>query len=68
MAPPAARARTPQPSPTVTKADYIPHHQPFQYYASTANPKHLRPSSTSMIGVDGDQANHQYDIDDFFTA
>ncbi|HTA85278.1 MAG TPA: alkaline phosphatase family protein [Silvibacterium sp.] len=50
------------------KADYIPHHQPFQYYVSTANPKHLRPSSTSMIGVDGDQANHQYDTDDFFTA
>ena len=25
------------------KADYIPHHQPFQYYASTANPKHRVP-------------------------
>ncbi|WP_254552187.1 alkaline phosphatase family protein [Kitasatospora sp. MMS16-BH015] len=23
------------------KNDYIPHHQPFQYYASTANPHHL---------------------------
>ncbi|MFE9424909.1 phospholipase C [Kitasatospora sp. NPDC006697] len=23
------------------KDDYIPHHQPFQYYASTANPHHL---------------------------
>jgi len=50
------------------KADYIPHHQPFQYYASTANPKHLRPSSVRSIGYDGDQANHQYDTDDFFTA
>jgi len=50
-----------------TKADYIPHHQPFQYYLSTANPKHLRPSSKSMIGRT-DQANHQYDIDDFATA
>ncbi|HEY0161124.1 MAG TPA: alkaline phosphatase family protein, partial [Edaphobacter sp.] len=49
------------------KADYIPHHEPFQYYTSTANPKHLRPSSTRMIGYD-DQANHQYDTDDFFTA
>jgi len=49
------------------KADYIPHHQPFQYYASTANPKHLRPSSKFAIGQT-DQANHQYDIDDFFTA
>lgn len=52
----------------VTKADYIPHHQPFQYYASTANPKHTRPSSTSMIGYAGDAANHQYDINDFYTA
>jgi phospholipase C len=49
------------------KADYIPHHQPFQYYLSTANPKHLRPSSKSMIGRT-DQANHQYDTDDFYTA
>ncbi len=23
------------------KDDYIPHHQPFQYYASTANPHHI---------------------------
>ena len=50
------------------KPDYIPHHQPFQYYASTANPKHLRPSSVRSIGLEGDQANHQYDIDDFYTA
>jgi phospholipase C len=49
------------------KADYIPHHQPFQYYASTSNPKHLRPSSVSSIGF-GDAANHQYDTDDFFAA
>jgi phospholipase C len=51
----------------VTKADYIPHHQPFQYYESTWNPKHLRPTSVAMIGKT-DQANHQYDIDDFFAA
>jgi phospholipase C len=44
------------------KADYIPHHQPFQYYNSTANPQHLRP--TAAIGVT-DQANHQYDVLDF---
>lgn len=50
------------------KKDYIPHHQPFQYYASTANPKHLRPSSVRSIGYDGDAANHQYDTDDFFAA
>ncbi|HVB10643.1 MAG TPA: alkaline phosphatase family protein, partial [Bacillota bacterium] len=27
-----------------TVSDYIPHHEPFQYYASTANPHHLPPS------------------------
>jgi phospholipase C len=46
---------------------YIPHHEPFQYYASTANPMHLPPSSVSMIGK-SDQANHQYDIADFWAA
>ena len=49
------------------KADYIPHHQPFQYYSSTANPTHARPSSVAKIGST-DQANHQYDIDDFYAA
>jgi phospholipase C len=30
------------------KDDYIPHHEPFQYYASTANPHHLTvPTNTS---------------------
>jgi phospholipase C len=48
------------------KADYIPHHEPFQYYTQTANLKHIRPASGSMIGVDGDPANHQYDITDFY--
>jgi len=50
------------------KDDYIPHHQPFQYYVSTANPKHVRPTSVAMIGHAGDAANHQYDIEDFFDA
>jgi phospholipase C len=49
-------------------ADYIPHHQPFQYYASTANPMHARPSSAAGIGHEGDGANHQYDINDFYAA
>jgi phospholipase C len=48
-------------------ADYVPHHQPFQYYASTANPHHLPPSSTAMIGKT-DEANHQYDLEDFWNA
>ena len=50
-----------------TVTDYIPHHEPFQYYRSTANPHHLSPATPAEIGHDG-QANHQYDISDFFTA
>ena len=50
----------------VTSADYIPHHQPFQYYASTANPTHKRPGSVASIGTGADGgANHQYDMTDF---
>jgi phospholipase C len=45
--------------------DYVPHHEPFQYYKSTANPKHLPPTSEAAIGHT-DQANHQYDISDFY--
>jgi phospholipase C len=52
----------------VAESDYIPHHQPFQYYASTANPTHERPSSVAAIGHSGDAANHQYDIEDFYDA
>ena len=47
--------------------DYSPHHEPFQYYESTANPKHLPPSSVAAIGHT-DQANHQYDLSDFHAA
>ncbi|HEX5174205.1 MAG TPA: alkaline phosphatase family protein [Gaiellaceae bacterium] len=57
------------------KDDYIPHHEPFEYYASTANPHHLAPTRLSAIGtdtqsyVDGqpqfDTANHNYDLSDF---
>jgi len=50
------------------KTDYIPHHEPFQYYASTANPQHLPPTSVALIGHQGDQANHQYDLTDFWGA
>jgi phospholipase C len=56
-------------------ADYVPHHNWFQYYASTSNPQHTRPSSTAAIGssleTDGktpEPANHEYDTDDFFAA
>jgi len=50
-----------------TSPDYLPHHEPFQYYLSTANPHHLPPSSVSMIGRT-DRANHQYDLSDFWAA
>jgi phospholipase C len=58
-----------------SKDDYIPHHEPFNYYASTANPHHLAPASLSAIGTDTqtftggvpqfNTANHQYDMSDF---
>lgn len=48
----------------ITSHDYSAHHEPFQYYLSTANPHHLPPTSTAMIGRT-DQANHQYDMTDF---
>ncbi|MDP9094766.1 MAG: alkaline phosphatase family protein [Actinomycetota bacterium] len=57
------------------KDDYIAHHEPFQYYALTANPHHLPPASLAAIGTDTqtiaagtpqfNTANHQYDISDF---
>jgi len=45
--------------------DYVPHHNPFQYYSQTANPHHLPPTGT--IGPT-DQANHQYDLSLFLTS
>jgi phospholipase C len=51
----------------VTHVDYVPHHQPFQYFPSTANPTHVRPASIAEIGNRG-PANHQYDLHDFFDA
>ncbi|MCA6122667.1 alkaline phosphatase family protein [Bradyrhizobium sp. WSM 1704] len=58
-----------------TITDYIPHHAWFQYYKSTANPTHARPSSVQAVGhtyaADGktvDPANHSYDLEDFYAA
>jgi phospholipase C len=48
-----------------TITDYSPHHEPFQYYKSTANPRHLPPASEAAIGHT-DQANHQYDLSGFY--
>jgi phospholipase C len=50
-----------------TTADYIPHHSFFNYFTSTANYAHTPPASVSEIGNAG-PANHQYDLQDFFTA
>ena len=50
-----------------TVTDFIPHHEPFEYYASTANPMHLPPTSVSAIGHN-DRAKHQYDTADFWAA
>jgi phospholipase C len=51
----------------LTETDYVDHHQPFQYYASTRNTAHTRPTSAATVGTN-DPANHQYDIHDFFDA
>src|SRR5450631_928684 len=48
------------------KQDYIGHHEPFQYFASTQNLNHLAPSSPAMVGST-DQAKHQYDLSALFT-
>jgi phospholipase C len=50
-----------------TVQDYIPQLNPFQFYQSTANPKHLPPSTEAAIGT-SDQANHNYDLSDFYTT
>jgi phospholipase C len=51
--------------PPVPITDYVPHHNPFEYFQDTANQHHLPPTTT--IG-ETDQAMHQYDLSLFFTA
>ncbi len=57
-----------------TVADYTPHHNWFQYFASTANPTHARPATLTDIGYTfenggaADPANHEYDLNDFYSA
>jgi phospholipase C len=59
---------------TAPEADYIQHHNWFQYFPSTANPTHARPVAVTDIGYSfdhngkADPANHEYDEDDFFAA
>jgi phospholipase C len=56
-------------------ADYVPHHNWFQYYATTANPTHARPASIRSIGYSvvpgsrkAEPANHEYDLNDFYAS
>jgi phospholipase C len=51
-----------------SKLDYVAHHEPFQYFESTANLKHTPPTDDNLIGTDRDGAKHQYDLRDFFPA
>jgi phospholipase C len=51
----------------LTDTVYDSGNEGFQYYRSTANPHHLPPTSLAAIGRD-DQANHQYDLEDFWAA
>ena len=52
----------------LTTSDYIPHHAFFQYWQSTLNAKHTPRTSVDMIGHQGDAANHEYDLADFWDA
>ncbi|MCL9782420.1 alkaline phosphatase family protein [Vibrio sp. S4M6] len=47
--------------------NYQPISEPFQYFAATANPHHLPPSSIAMLGH-SDKAHHQYDLRYFWKA
>jgi phospholipase C len=47
--------------------DYSAHHEPFQYYRSTANPHHTAPASEAEVGHNG-QANHQYDLSYYYQS
>ena len=53
---------------TVTRVtDYVPHHNPFQYFAQRANPMHTPPASVLEVGRDG-PPNHLYDLAWFWRA
>ncbi len=51
----------------VMQTNYSAHHEPFEYFPQSANPHHLPPTSTAAIGRT-DQANHQYDLTNFYEA
>jgi phospholipase C len=54
---------------------YVMHHEPFEYYASTANLEHMAPSSASEVGFSDpstvpwkERVDHQYDLSWFKKA
>jgi len=54
---------------------YVMHHEPFEYYKSTANLEHMAPSSASQVGISDpstvpwkERVNHQYDLSWFKKA
>jgi phospholipase C len=58
-----------------TVTDYVQHHEPFDFYESTANPDHVAPSSLEKVGYSdpagtklGEAVNHQYDLSWFNKA
>jgi phospholipase C len=48
--------------------DYIPHHEPFEFFPTTLNATHVGPSNPSLIGQSADGTHHQYDLSAFWTA
>ncbi|GAA5186639.1 hypothetical protein GCM10023322_33340 [Rugosimonospora acidiphila] len=63
----ASASETSQNVAGAAQEDYVAHHDPFQYYASTENWAHTPPAADSEIGHDG-PANHQYDLSLFDDA
>jgi phospholipase C len=58
-----------------TVADYVQHHEPFEFYESTANPDHVAPGSLEQVGHSdpagtklNEAVNHQYDLSWFNRA
>ena len=47
--------------------DYSAHHDPFEYYQSTANVHHTAPAAEAEVGHNG-QANHQYDLSYYYQS
>jgi phospholipase C len=70
----ACKRSTFSPTLNATETDYVPHHAWFQYYDSTSNPTHARPSSVAAVGYTDPKdstatpVHHQYDYNDFVSA